>query len=216
MHEFKCDKSTAIVDTRQGKLRGYVYDGITIFKGIQYATAKRFHAPVPVEPWEGVKDATSYGYVCPLLEIEKPQGEVLVPHRYWAMNEDCLNLNVWTPACDGKKRPVMVWLHGGAYEFGSAIEQVAYEGENMCRIGQVVVVSVNHRLNILGYCDLSAFGEEYANSGNAGTDDLVAALQWIHENIENFGGDPGNVTIMGQSGGGAKVLSMLQDRKSVV
>ena len=207
---FRCDKNTAIVDTKQGKLRGYVYDGVTIFKGIQYATAKRFHAPVPVESWEGVKEATSYGYVCPLLEMEKPEGEVLVPHRYWAMNEDCLNLNVWTPACDGKKRPVMVWLHGGAYEFGSAIEQVAYEGENMCRLGQVVVVSVNHRLNILGYCDLSAFGEEYANSGNAGTDDLVAALQWIHENIENFGGDPDNVILFGQSGGGGKITTLLQ------
>ena len=87
---------------------------------------------------------------------------------------------------------------------------MAYEGENMCRIGQVVVVSVNHRLNILGYCDLSAFGEEYANSGNAGTDDLVAALQWIHENIENFGGDPDNVILFGQSGGGGKITTLLQ------
>lgn len=209
-HDFKCDGNTAVVCTKQGKLRGYVYDGISIFKGIPYARARRFHAPVPVEPWEGVKDAASYGYVCPLLKTERPQGEVLVPHRYWIMDEDCQNLNVWTPACDGEKRPVLVWLHGGAYEAGSAIEHIAYEGENMCRIGQVVVVSVNHRLNILGYCDLSAYGEEYINSGNAGTDDIIAALRWIHENIENFGGDPENVTVFGQSGGGAKITTLFQ------
>lgn len=209
-HEFKCGPDTAVVNTKQGKLRGYIYDGIKIFKGIPYAKAERFHAPVPAEPWEGVMDATSYGYVCPLLEMEQPKGEVLVPHRYWVMNENCQNLNVWTPECDSEKRPVMVWLHGGGYEAGSAIEHIAYEGENMCRIGQVVVVSVNHRLNILGYCDLSAFGKEYENSGNAGTDDIIAALQWIHDNIENFGGDPDNVTLFGQSGGGAKITTLLQ------
>ena len=104
----------------------------------------------------------------------------------------------------------MVWLHGGGYFAGSSIEQVAYEGENMCRYGQVVVVSINHRLNILGYMDVSAFGEEYANSGNAGSDDMVAALQWIHDNIEKFGGDPDNVTLFGQSGGGSKITTLLQ------
>lgn len=207
---FSYRNNSTIVETRQGKVRGYTYNGMSIFKGIPYATAKRFQAPQPVEPWEGVKDATSYGYVCPLLEMEKPQGELFVPHRYWVMNEDCQNLNVWTPACDGEKRPVMVWLHGGGYFAGSSIEQVAYEGENMCRYGQVVVVSINHRLNILGYMDVSAFGKEYANSGNAGTDDMVAALQWIHDNIEKFGGDPDNVTLFGQSGGGAKITTLLQ------
>lgn len=209
-HLFTHNAETAVVETKQGKVRGYVYDNISIFKGIPYAKAERFHAPVPVESWDGVLDATSYGYVCPLLDMGKPNGELLVPHRYWVMNEDCQNLNVWTPSCDEGKRPVLVWLHGGAYEAGSAIEQVAYEGENMCRIGQVVVVSVNHRLNVLGYCDLSAFGEEYANSGNAGTDDIIAALKWVHENISRFGGDPENVTVFGQSGGGAKVTTLLQ------
>ena len=178
--------------------------------GIPYAKARRFHAPEPVEPWEGTFQATSFGYVCPLLELPKPEGELLVPHRYWVMNEDCLNLNIWTPGLDGKRRPVMVWLHGGGFFAGSAIEHIAYEGENMCRFGQVVVVSVNHRLNVLGYCDLSDFGEEYANSGNAGTDDLVAALRWLRDNIERFGGDPDNVTVFGQSGGGAKVTTLLQ------
>lgn len=111
------------------------------------------------------------------------------------MDEDCQNLNIWTPACDDKKRPVMVWLHGGGFEAGSAIEQIAYEGENMSRLGGVVVVSINHRLNVLGYCDLSDFGEEYANSGNAGTDDIIAALSWIQKNIAVFTGDPNNGAI---------------------
>ena len=208
--KFVYDEDTAVVETESGKVRGYFYDDQYIFKGIPYAKARRFHAPVPVEPWEGVFQATSFGYVCPLLELPKPEGELLVPHRYWVMNEDCLNLNLWTPGLDGKKRPVMVWLHGGGFFAGSAIEHIAYEGENMCRFGQVVVVSVNHRLNVLGYCDLSDFGEEYANSGNAGTDDLVAALRWLRDNIERFGGDPDNVTIFGQSGGGAKVTTLLQ------
>lgn len=200
----------ALVTTTRGKVRGYIQKNISIFKGIPYAKARRFHAPEPVEPWEDVLDVTSYGYVCPLLELGKPNGELLVPHRYWVMNEDCLNLNIWTPECDGEKRPVLVWLHGGGFESGSAIEHQAYEGENMCREGQVVVVSINHRLNVLGYCDLSDFGEEYANSGNAGTDDIIAALKWIQENIASFGGDPKNVTLFGQSGGGAKITTLLQ------
>ncbi len=208
--EFLYDRDHVIVDTDKGKVRGYRYDGISIFKGIPYAHARRFHAPEAVKPWEGVMDATSYGYVCPLLEMGKPGGELMVPHRYWVMDEDCQNLNIWTPECDGGKRPVLVWLHGGGFEAGSAIEQIAYEGESMCREGQAVVVSINHRLNILGYFDLSDFGEEYANSGNAGGDDIVAALRWIHENIAAFGGDPENVTIFGQSGGGAKVTVLLQ------
>lgn len=208
--KFIYDPETAVVETVSGKVRGYFYDDVYIFKGIPYAKAKRFHAPEPVEPWEGVFQATSYGCVCPLLDMPKPNGELMVPHRYWVMDEDCQNLNIWSPGLDGEKRPVMVWLHGGGFFAGSAIEQVAYEGENMCKLGQVVVVSVNHRLNVLGYCDLSPFGEEYANSGNAGTDDLVAALKWLHGNIEKFGGDPENVTIFGQSGGGAKVTTLLQ------
>lgn len=208
--QFDYAEDIAKVETGSGKVRGYFYDGVYIFKGIPYAKAKRFHAPEPIEPWEGVFPATNYGYVCPLLNLPKPQGELMVPHSYWVMNEDCQNLNIWTPGLDGEKRPVMVWLHGGGFSEGSSIEQIAYEGGNMCKFGQVVVVSLNHRLNILGYCDLSPFGEEYANSGNAGTDDIVAALKWLHDNIERFGGDPENVTVFGQSGGGAKVTTLLQ------
>lgn len=208
--KFVFNEDTALVQTKKGKVQGYFYNDIYIFKGIPYAKARRFHAPEEADAWAGVLQATSYGYVCPLLEMPKPSGELMVSHRFWVMDEDCLNLNIWTPGLDEIKRPVMVWLHGGGFFAGSAIEQNVYEGENMCRLGQVVVVSINHRLNILGYCDLSAFGKEYENSGNAGTDDIVAALKWIQENIRSFGGDPDNVTIFGQSGGGAKVTALLQ------
>ena len=209
-HRFAYDAQTAVVQTAQGKVRGFEWDGLTIFKGIPYAAAKRFHAPEPVPAWEDVLDCTSFGYVCPLLEDSKPTGELLVPHRYWLMDENCQNLNVWTPACDGKKRPVLVWLHGGGYVAGSAIEHDAYEGEAMARLADVVSVSINHRLNILGYMDLSDYGEEYANSANAGGDDIIASLRWVKENIAAFGGDPENVTVYGQSGGGGKVTTLLQ------
>lgn len=209
-HQFRRDDKTALVQTSKGTVKGYAFDGVLIFKGIPYAKARRFHAPQPVEPWEGILDAASYGYVCPLLTNEQPGGELYVPHRYWPMDENCQNLNIWTPGADSAKRPVLVWLHGGGFEAGSAIEQKAYDGANMSRLGNVVVVSINHRLNILGYFDLSDYGEEYANSGNAGTDDIIAALRWVRENIGTFGGDPENVTVFGQSGGGAKVTALLQ------
>ena len=209
-HILVCNNEENIVKTDKGAVRGFSLDGLHIFKGIPYARAKRFHAPEPAEAWDGLFDATSFGYVCPLFRLPKPNGELDVPHRYWPMDEDCLNLNIWTPGIDDKKRPVLVWLHGGAFSDGSAIEHVAYEGENMARFGDVVMVSVNHRLNILGYLDLSDFGEEYANSGNAGTDDIIAALKWIQINIAAFGGDPDCVTVFGQSGGGAKVTTLLQ------
>ena len=178
-HTFQWDSGTALVKTTRGLVKGYEQNGLSIFKGIPYAKAKRFHAPEPVEKWDGVFDASSYGYVCPLLNNERPSGELYVPHRYWPMDEDCQNLNVWTPGLDDKKRPVLVWLHGGGYEAGSSIEHIAYDGANMASLGNAVVVSVNHRLNILGYFDLSDFGEEYLNSANAGTDDIIAALASI-------------------------------------
>ena len=209
-HQFRRSAKTALVTTDKGQIRGYEYDGLKIFKGIPYAKARRFHAPEEVTPWEGTLDASSYGFVCPLMTNDKPAGELYVPHRYWPMDENCQNLNIWTPGLDGEKRPVLVWLHGGGFFAGSAIEQVAYDGANMSREGNVVVVSINHRLNILGYFDLSDFGEEYENSGNAGGDDIIAALRWIRNNIASFGGDPEKVTVFGQSGGGAKVTTLLQ------
>ena len=209
-HSFDRSAGTALVRTTRGDIQGYVYDGVSIFKGIPYARAARFHAPEPVEPWTGALDACSYGYVCPLMSNDPPRGELYVPHRFWPMDENCQNLNIWTPAADGGKRPVLVWLHGGGFFAGSAIEQAAYDGAAMSRLGNAVVVSINHRLNILGYFDLSDFGGEYANSGNAGGDDIIAALRWIRDNIAFFGGDPDNVTVFGQSGGGAKVTTLLQ------
>lgn len=207
---FICDDSTT-VKSEQGLLRGYQVDGTYVFKGIPYAKADRFQMPREVEPSDDVFDATSFGYVCPLLKQEAPRGELLVPHRYWLYDENCQNLNIWTQTLDSQaKKPVLVWLHGGGFAAGSAIEQISYEGENLSKHGDVVVVSVNHRLNILGYLDLSPFGEKYKNSGNAGNADLVASLKWIQKNIAAFGGDPGNITIFGQSGGGIKVSSLMQ------
>lgn len=205
-----CFDDVPVLETTGGKLKGYFYNGEYIFKGIPYAYADRFQMPKEAK-WDGIKEAASYGFACPLMTTDTPSVELMVPHRYWPQDEHCQNLNIWTTSLDvGKKRPVVVWLHGGGYEAGSSIEQAAYDGFNMCMEGEVVVVSVNHRLNILGYLDLSPFGERYYNSGNAGHADLVAALKWIHDNITLFGGDPDNVTIFGQSGGGMKVADLLQ------
>lgn len=199
-----------VLETTSGKLKGYFYDGAYIFKGIPYAWADRFQMPRAYQ-WEGVLDATSYGFVCPLLSQDTPSAELMVPHRYWPQDEHCQNLNIWTKSLEqGVRMPVVVWLHGGGYFAGSSIEQEAYDGFQMCTQGDVVVVSLNHRLNILGYLDLSPFGEKYRNSGNAGHGDIVAALRWIHDNIARFGGDPGNVTVFGQSGGGMKVADLMQ------
>lgn len=208
--KFKCNEET-IVKTKGGKLKGFYYDGIYTFHGIRYAKAKRFQAPQPLKPWEGVRDALSYGYICPVLRYPKPTGEVMISHRFWPESEHCQYLNVWTGSLnDNDKKPVIVWLHGGGFFSGSSIEQVCYEGDNLARSGDVVVVTVNHRLNMFGFLDLSAFGDKYSNSANAGIADLVAALQWVQENISSFGGNPDNVTIFGQSGGGAKVTTLGQ------
>lgn len=210
--EFICSTTQPIVQTVAGKVRGFAADGTYTFHGIKYADAKRFQMPTPPQPWDGVKDAHSYGYVCPMIDPETAVGEIMVPHRYWPKDENCQYLNIWTQSLDTEaKRPVMVWFHGGGFSAGSSIEQVSYDGENLSKFGNVVVVTVNHRLNILGYLDLSPYGvEKYWNSGNVGNADLVASLQWIHDNIAQFGGDPENVTIFGQSGGGGKVTVLGQ------
>lgn len=203
-------KTSPIVETPKGKLRGFHYDGVDHFYGIRYAKAKRFQMPEPVPAWEGVKDAGSYGMICPVLNEPMPTGEVMTPHRFWPSSEHCQYLNVWTKDCDpNAKRPVMFWIHGGGYSAGSSIEQVCYDGFNLAKDDDVVVVSVNHRLNAFGYLDLSDFGSKYENSVNVGMADLVEALRWVRDNIACFGGDPGNVTIFGQSGGGAKVTSLM-------
>ena len=200
-----------VVQVKGGKLRGF-RDGKTFtFLGIPYAEAERFEMPKPVQAWEGIKGAQAWGPVCPIPPASTVGGDDFVfPHRYWVENEHCQVLNVWTQSTAAKTRkPVMVWMHGGGFTNGSSMESYAYDGKTLSEFGDVVAVSVNHRLNIIGTLDLSAYGPEYASSRNTGMADLVAALQWVHENIEAFGGDPGNVTIFGQSGGGGKVIRLM-------
>ena len=200
-----------VVSTKRGKIRGLYEEGMYIFRGIRYAAADRFREPKPIEPWEGTKEAIIYGPVSMEMHTPIAHDEYNVPHYHYIQDEECLYLNIWTKHIeDGAKKPVMVWIHGGGYATGSSIELYAYDGHELADFGDVVVVSVNHRLNVIGYLDLSAYGEEYRYSGNLGQLDLVEALRWIQENIEGFGGDPGNVTIMGQSGGGGKVNCLLQ------
>lgn len=200
-----------IVETVEGKLRGFVYEDTYSFLGIPYATAERFEQPKPIEPWEGVKDAQVHGPACPTNEMtEVSTDEFVWPHTYYSHNEACQVLNVWTQSLDeNAKKPVMVFMHGGAFANGAANETVAYDGKNLSEFGDVVVVTLNHRLNVLGCLDLSDYGEKYENSGNTGMADIVAALEWIQRNIESFGGDADNVTIFGQSGGSGKVVTLM-------
>jgi len=207
----------AVVETEAGMVQGFIHRGIYTWRGIPYAQAARFMAPQAPAHWQGVRTTLSYGHICPMTlpdELDDAR-EFLGPHRYGLPSESCQNLNVWSPsmapgkAAPGKGRPVMVWLHGGGFSNGSSIEQVAYDGEALSRAGDVVVVTVNHRLNVGGFLDLSAYGPKYKDSGNAGLLDLVAALRWVNGNIARFGGDPGNVTIFGQSGGGGKVTTLM-------
>jgi len=210
--------TSSVVESASGKLRGANTDGIHAFKGIPYGGstggAKRFMPPRPPEPWAGVRDALQYYGHAPQLpgrpERRPELQTILGPADTTPETEDCLTLNIWTPDLgDGAKRPVMVWLHGGAFAYGSGNRAVT-EGANLARRGDVVVVSVNHRLNIFGFMHLADIGgERFVHSGNAGMLDLVAALEWVRDNIERFGGNPGNVTIFGESGGGGKVSVLL-------
>jgi para-nitrobenzyl esterase len=200
-----------VVQVKSGRLRGF-RDGKTFtFLGIPYAEAERFEMPRAVKPWEGVRSAQTWGPVSPIPAQERAGADDFVfPHRYWLENEACQVLNIWTQNTGTSvKKPVMVWMHGGGFTNGSSMESYAYEGKNLSEFGDVVVVSVNHRLNIIGTMDLSAYGPQYENSRYTGMADLVAALEWVQENIAQFGGDPGNVTIFGQSGGGGKVMRLM-------
>ena len=206
----------AVTQTQYGKVQGFILDDVYTYLGIPYGAPtggeNRFMPPKEPQPWEGVRPAMFYGNDAPQAHENKwkNNSSTFTDHwNYYDYSEDCLNLNVWTPAPDGKKRPVLVWMHGGGFAAGNSIEQDGYHGANLARHGDIVFVSVNHRLNVFGYSDLSAAGPAFYASGNVGVMDLVAALQWVHNNIENFGGDPGNVTIMGQSGGGAKVCDVI-------
>src|ERR1035441_10484085 len=219
---------TKVVKTTNGDVQGLVKDGVQVLKGIRYGAAPvgplRFMPPQRPKPWKGVADATEFG--APAIQMAPPIsaspatdfGRQLAtiyttPAEIKIQNEDCLFLNVWTPGLGGGTgRPVMVWLHGGGFAYGSGAWPI-YDGANLAKKGDVVVVTVNHRLNVFGYLYLAQIGQlgndAYAKSGNAGMLDLVAALEWVRDNIEAFGGDPGNVTIFGESGGGGKVSTLM-------
>ena len=196
----------AVVQTDKGALQGRTNNGVYNFLGVEYAVAEKLFQPAEeVGPWEGVKDATEYG-------PSSMQSNFLGDFGAWVSgvkyDNNCQNLNIWTPE-NAENAPVMVWLHGGGFSTGSAYAMAAYNGENLARTQNLVVVSVNHRLNILGHLDLSAYGEEYRYSANVGIYDIVQSLEWIQRNISAFGCDPDNVTLFGQSGGGAKILALM-------
>lgn len=196
---------SSIVRVTGGKIRGSLQNGIYQYLDVPYAEAtERFVKASPVRPWKGVRDATSYGPIAPQYLFGSNQ---LITDVATSNNNQ--NLNIWTPSLKkGEKKPVMVWFHGGGFVSGSANEGW-YDGENLAKKGDVVVVAVNHRLNVLGHLDLSAYSEKYKDSANVGSMDMVDALKWIKKNIASFGGDPDNVTIFGESGGGAKVLELM-------
>jgi len=206
---------TAEVKTTAGSLRGVIQQGVNAFFGVPYAEPAvgklRFAAPVRVKPWTGVRDAIHIGTRSPqdALAGLGVLPEVFALDRAEPMGEDCLSINVWTPALGNGNRPVMVWLHGGGFTSGSG-GWLLYDGARLASSQDVVVVTVNHRLNIFGHLYLAGLGgDEYADSGNAGLLDIVAVLQWVRDNISAFGGNADNVTVFGQSGGAGKVCNLL-------
>ena len=207
----------AVASTSYGKVRGFILRGIHTFLGIPYGAdtsgENRFMPPQKPKAWTDVRPAVWWGNSAPQI-MEKRYADSyssFVDHwNYDDVSEDCLRINVWTPALDTKKRPVIVWLHGGGFVNGNGIEQDGYHGENLSRMGDVVFCSLNHRLGALGFINVAGVGgDKFAASGNVGMLDIVAALEWVRDNIANFGGDANNVTIIGQSGGGAKVCTLM-------
>jgi len=214
----------AVAATIAGRVAGFVRNRIYTFKGIPYADttagANRFQPPQPPAHWKGIRSCRQYGPIAPQWNRGGPHphndeeafvmgwdDSIQRVYRVGA-NEDCLRLNVWTPGLDGARRAVMIWIHGGQFNWGSSQEQCSYDGTNLAASGDVVVVSLNHRLNVFGFLNLADYGDQYAASANVGMLDIVAALQWVRDNIAAFGGDPERVTIFGQSGGGSKVCML--------
>ncbi len=200
-------EKTPVVETTLGKVQGIMQEGTMAFLGIPYATVERFMPPKPVKPWTDVRKCDKWGPQA-MQQVNRPMSED-------EMSEQCCKLNVWTPYIQprpagahikpAEPKPVMVWLHGGGFDSGTP----AWDPGMCLAKKDVVVVSVAHRLNILGFLDLSTCGEKYKHSGNVGMLDVVQALQWVRNNIAKFGGDPYNVTIFGESGGGGKVGTLL-------
>jgi para-nitrobenzyl esterase len=203
------DLESAIGDTSNGKVRGVVVDGVKVFKGIPYGAStsgtNRFMAPLKPAAWTGTRDALAFGPTAPQISSETTATGSPVKQ-----NEDCLVLNVFTPGLnDRRRRPVMVWLHGGGFSSGSGSGRIL-DGTSLAHTHDVVVVTLNHRLNVFGYTYLGdAMGSDFALSSSAGLLDLVVALEWVRDNVTNFGGDPNLVTIFGQSGGGRKVATLM-------
>jgi para-nitrobenzyl esterase len=198
-----------IVETANGKLRGARQDGIVSFKGVQYAAdtggRNRFMAPQPVASWAGVRDALQFGDRCPQPVRGNPPAST---GNQPGSSENCCVLNVYTPGLDpAARRPVMLFIHGGGFSSGSG-DPPALDGTNLAKFGDVVVLSVNHRLNVFGYTGLGHLDPDFADAANVGQLDLIAALRWVKENIHAFGGDPQRVTLFGESGGGAKIATL--------
>jgi para-nitrobenzyl esterase len=207
--------STAVATIQSGKVRGYVEDGVMTFKGVPYGAStageNRWLPAKPPTPWEGEMPCLTYGPNCPqnLHDWSSSEQTFLQQWTDGWQSEDCLKLNIWTSSLSGK-RPVMFYIHGGGFYFGSPYELASQDGAQMARHHDVVSITVAHRLNSLGFLDVSSLGgAAYADSVNVGMTDLVAALKWVHDNIANFGGDPDCVMIYGQSGGGSKVITLL-------
>src|ERR1700761_5934504 len=206
---------SAVASTECGKVRGFLDGGVFTFKGVPYgqttAGENRWLPAQPLKPWTDEFPALVYGANCP-QNLHTWTGSEQTFIQDWDdgwQSEDMLKLNIWTPGLTGK-RPVMFYIHGGGFSFGSSYELPSHEGAQMARHHDVVQVSVNHRLNALGFFDVSEIGgSAYEDSVNVGMTDLVASLQWVRENISNFGGDPDTVMIYGQSGGGSKVTCLL-------
>ncbi|MCC4213403.1 carboxylesterase/lipase family protein [Leeuwenhoekiella parthenopeia] len=197
----KPKEQSLVVQTTNGEIKGSLNDSVYAYKGIPYAQAERFMPPQDPEAWEEVRETTEFG----------PVARQVVPWYPDSVQseKELFSLNVWSRGInDGKKRPVLVWLHGGGFFVGASNDPMTY-GEALAKKGDIVVVSVNHRLNILGFLDLSAYGDAYAKSANVGMLDIVKALEWTKNNIANFGGDPADVTIVGESGGGGKVGTLM-------